>query len=234
MFRQWIERASAHVPSQCAVCRAWPARAVCDGCVARFAQPAPRCRTCAIRVPQGIQRCGECLLRPSPLARCLAAVDYAYPWAGIVGRFKFQEETGWATPLAMLLRSMPWAEPLLDAAHWAIPVPLADARLRERGFNQASLLAHKLARGKTRDDLLLRIRTTDVQHGLDRAARLRNLHNAFAVDPLKAGAIRGAHVVLVDDVMTTGASLGAAARALHDAGAAEVSAIVLARTPAPQ
>jgi ComF family protein len=221
------------IPSQCAVCRAWPARPVCDACVARFAPPAPRCRTCALPLPAGVAQCGDCLLHPPPLDACVAACAYEWPWPDCIAQFKFHGETGWAAPLATLLRSVPWVEPALEQCDLVLPMPLARERLRERGFNQALELARRLAPDKIDAALLLRTRETPAQSGLARAERLRNLRGAFALEPLRAAGVRGRRIVLVDDVMTSGASLFAAAEVLRDAGAAHVAAIVLARTELP-
>ena len=238
MFNPWRGRAFLtslleRVPSQCAVCRAWPSRPVCDACVARFAPPAARCRSCALPVPAGVSRCGECLRHPPPLDACLAACAYAWPWPDCIGQFKFQGRAGWAAPLATLLRSTPWVEPALEQADWVLPMPLAPARLRERGFNQAHELARRLAPRKTDAALLLRTRDTPAQSGLGREARLRNLRGAFALEPLRAEAVRGRRIVLVDDVMTSGASLFSAAQVLRTGGAAHITAMVLARTDLP-
>jgi ComF family protein len=239
MLRTTLRRLGAWLPSQCAICHAWPARRVCDACAARFAQPQARCTGCALplpasgHAPEGM-RCGTCLRTPLGLERCVAAVDYAYPWAGIVGHYKFQADPAWASTLARLLHSTPWAEPLMDAADWVLPIPLSAHRLRERGFNQALLLARILTPAKTDATLLLRLHDTQAQSGLGRAQRLRNLQGALAVDPLRASALQGRSVLLVDDVMTTGATLQAAAQALRQAGAGTVSALVFARTPAPE
>jgi ComF family protein len=230
MFSQLIARASRHLPAQCAVCHAWPARVVCDACVARFAQPVQRCATCALPVPAGVLRCGACLKEPPPLDACLAAVAYAWPWSGCVTQFKFGGQPGWARTLATMLRSTPWVEPALEQAGHVLPMPLSRERLATRGFNQALLLAKQLAPRATDATLLLRTRHTPPQSALKRAERLRNVQGAFAVEPLRAGALRGQRVVLVDDVMTSGASLHAAAQALRQAGAAHVTAVVFART----
>lgn len=235
MLHQWsagISRALRSVPSQCAVCHAWPARRVCDDCARRFAPPRLRCSTCAIAVPPGVVQCGACLRHPLGLDACHAAVDYGYPWAGAIAEFKFRGDPGWAGALATLLRSTPWVEPTLDAADLVLPIPLAPQRLRERGFNQALQLARALAAPKVDAAVLLRLRHTAPQSGLGRAARLRNLQGSFAVEPLHADRLRERRVVLVDDVMTTGATLQAAAAVLRQAGAARVDAVVLARTPA--
>ncbi|WP_041675710.1 ComF family protein [Ramlibacter tataouinensis] len=230
MLRTWIHGLAAHLPARCEVCGAWPARPVCERCVARFAQPRPRCRRCALPVPAGVAECGRCLREPPPLDACFAAVDYAYPWSGLVARFKFQGEPGWAGPLAELLRSTPWVEPALERADLLLALPLAPARLAERGFNQALALARRLAPRKADPALLLRLRETAPQAQLDRAARQRNVKDAFALDPLGAPRLRGADVVLVDDVMTSGSSLFSAAAVLRRAGAARVTALVVART----
>ena len=224
----------ARLPSQCAVCRAWPSRPVCDACVARFAPPTARCSSCALPVPEGVSRCGDCVKHPPPLDACLAACTYAWPWPDAITAFKFQGEAGWADPFATLLRSTPWVEPALEACDSVLPMPLAPGRLRERGFNQAHELARRLSPAKTDATLLLRTRETPAQSGLSRADRLHNLRGAFAVEPLRAEKLRGRRLVLVDDVMTSGASLFAAAEVLRLAGAAHVTAVVLARTDPPR
>jgi ComF family protein len=201
--------------------------------VARFAPPAARCTTCALPVPEGVTRCGECVQHPPPLDACLAACTYAWPWPDCIAGFKFRGDAGWAGPFATLLRSAPWVEPALEQCDIVLPMPLAPGRLRERGFNQALELARRMAPGKTDANLLLRTRETPAQSGLARAERLRNLQGAFAVEPLRAEKIRDRRIVLVDDVMTSGASLFAAAEALRLAGAAHITAVVLARTDLP-
>lgn len=230
MFRRLIDRLSSTLPSQCAVCHAWPAQPVCETCITRFAQPQTRCQTCALPVPAGISRCGACLKTPPPLDACLAAVSYAYPWSELIARYKFGDTPGWSASLAGLLRSMPWVEPALEAADLLLPMPLSRQRLQERGYNQALELARHLAPAKAAPDLLLRLRDTPPQSSLQRAERLRNVQGAFAVEPLRQTALRGKRVVLIDDVMTSGASLFAAAQALRQAGAAHITGLVLART----
>lgn len=229
---RWLGALARMGPSQCAVCRAWPARTLCDACVARFAQPVPRCRTCALRVPPGVDQCGECVRHAPALDACLAACDYAWPWTDCIARFKFQGEPGWALPLAALMRAAPGAQAMLATSDLLLPMPLFAQRLRERGFNQALVLARQLAGVPCDAYLLLRVRDTPPQTGLNRAQRLHNLRGAFALEPLRASAVQGRRVLLVDDVMTTGASLTAAAQVLRHAGAAHIGALVLARTEA--
>jgi len=216
-------------PSRCAICRAWPSAPVCDDCISHHAQPLARCQRCALPLPSG-RVCGACLTDPPPLDQCLSATRYSWPWMDLVARFKFQAEPGWARPLATLMRSSHGVEDTLDAADWVLPIPLSRQRLAERGYNQSWLLAHQLCPAKARAELLLRTRDTPSQRTLPRRERLANLEGAFAVDPLLAADLRGRRVVLIDDVMTSGASLHTAARVLRQAGVQHIAAIVLART----
>lgn len=128
------------------------------------------------------------------------------------------------------MQSVPWVEPALEKADWLIPLPLSDQRLQWRGYNQAQVLAQALNSGKTRTGMLLRIKDTPPQSSLPRSERLASVRDAFAVDPLQAVQMRGKRLVLVDDVMTSGASLAAAARVLRLAGATHITAMVFART----
>ena len=198
----------------------------------RFAQPQPRCLTCAAAVPAGIRLCGECLKLAPPLDACLAAVPYAFPWSDLIVGYKFHNHPGRAGAFALLLRSTPWVEPAMDAADVLVPMPLSRARLRTRGFNQALVLARQLAPDKTDHRLLLRLKDTPPQSSLKRTDRLDSVKDAFGIDPLHADRIKGARMVLVDDVMTSGASLFAAARALRAAGASHITGLVIARTDA--
>jgi len=230
MMRDLFQRLLRQLPSQCAVCKHWPTQPICEACVAQFGQPIPRCQTCALPVLAGMRRCGACIVSPPPLDQCLAAVTYTYPWARLVQEFKFHEHTAWARSFAALLRSTPWVEPALEAANFVLPMPLSKERLQSRGFNQALLLARALEPAKVAHNLLLRIKDTPPQSSLPRKERLGSVKGAFAVDPLLASRLQGKHVVLVDDVMTSGASLHAAARVLRQAGAEYITAVVFART----
>lgn len=222
------------LPSRCAICQSWPNPPLCEACISRFAQPRHRCLSCALPLPLKFGHCGACLRNPPPLALCLTAVGYEWPWVDLIARFKFQKQAGWQGPLATLMRSAPGVEDALDAADWVLPIPLSPTRLAERGYNQSWLLAKRLSPGKADAHLLLRTRHTPSQRTLPRADRLANLLGAFAVEPLRATQLRSKNVVLVDDVMTSGASLHSAAQVLRQAGAAQVSALVLARTEATE
>ncbi len=235
------------VPSQCAVCRSWPSAPVCHACMARFGQPRRRCRTCALELPAEVSiqaaqpqrtQCARCLRQPFGLDACFAALPYAFPWSELVSRYKFDSQTGWATFMASTLLGQPAVRYFLSQLtpdDWLLPLPLSAERLAWRGFNQAWELTRALQRQSacraTADtSLLLRIRHTRPQSELKRSARMDNLKGAFAVEPLRAAELTGRRVVLIDDVMTSGASLLTAASVLRQAGASHVSAVVLTRT----
>ncbi|WP_231731311.1 ComF family protein [Lampropedia cohaerens] len=171
---------------------------------------------------------------PSPLAHCVAAVDYGYPWEQVLHQFKYQQGHAWAHAMADWLLQHPDGPPLLRAADAILPVPLAPARLRERGYNQAWELTCALTRAcgvrrKAHARWLSRRDTSRHQVGSSRVQRLRNLRDAFACHVQ----VRGQHILLVDDVMTTGATLFTLARLLQARGAASVTAMAFARTPLP-
>lgn len=231
LFYTLHSRLRSLVPSVCAVCHAWPATPVCEHCVQMFAQPRLRCPGCALAMPVNLPMCGACVIQPPNWDHALAAVDYVFPWDRLIRAFKFHENPGWALHFAHLLRSAPWVEPALEAADWVVPVPLSAQRLRTRGFNQSALLARYLAPGKTIEGAVLRIRDTPAQSGLPRTERLRNMRNAFSLEPRMQAVLAGTHVVLLDDVMTTGASLAEVTAVLRHAGVRRVTVLVLARTP---
>jgi ComF family protein len=196
--------------------------------MALFAQPQARCPTCALTLNQAT--CHPCSQNPPPLDACVAAVSYTFPWSECIARFKFKADPGLGRSLAEIMRHAPWVEPALEAAHAVIAMPLSAQRLRERGFNQALELAQHLAPNKV--DAYSFQRATDSAHqvGAERDARFDNVRDAFWVDPSRTAFVRGQHIVLVDDVMTTGASLFEAARTLRGAGATHITAVVFART----
>ena len=178
----------------------------------------------------------DCIKQPPPIDAALAALDYAYPWSGLISRYKFADHPGWAAFFAAVVLKTPGASQALQNADLILPVPLSKERLQTRGFNQAWELAHALARqsgteARSDSSLLLRVKNTRPQTELLRQERLANVKGAFQVDPLRAHEIKGRRVVLVDDVMTSGASLYTAAEALRAAGATYVSGLILAKTP---
>ena len=223
------------LPSLCEVCRSWSRGAFCRDCQDRYALPRPCCARCGLRLGLPATACGTCLREPPPYTHTVCVADYAYPWAGLISAFKFQGRVELAGPLARQLGSAV-ALSAVGLPDKVVPVPLSAPRLAERGYNQAWELARRCARqlGVQADsDLLLRPLDSPHQTGLTRAERQRNLRGAFMVAPERRGDVKGAHLALVDDVMTTGATVVEATRTLLRAGAARVDLWVLARTAAP-
>ena len=228
-------RLRPHWPSLCAVCHGWGTQRVCADCVLRFAAEVPRCTRCALGVPSGVNLCGACLSDPPPFERSVAAVDYAYPWDSLITRFKFRGALDLAPALAQCL-----AEAVVRSTSpqptLLLPVPLSDARLRERGYNQAWELARRLGRllhCPADARLLLRVKDTPHQLALPPEQRVGNVRGAFAIEPRRSAELRGRVVTLVDDVMTTGATAAEIARVLLQAGASQVHVWSVARTPRP-
>ena len=174
--------------------------------------------------------CGACLAEPPPFARARAVMRYDDASRPLLLGFKHGDRTEAAPPFAAWMARS--GGELLAAAGLVAPVPLHWRRLLARRYNQAALLARPLA-GLAGipavPDLLLRRRATPSQGRLSRAERQRNVAGAFAVNPRRAAALRGRRLLLVDDVMTTGATVSACARAALRAGAAAVDVLVLAR-----
>ncbi|MDO8291708.1 MAG: ComF family protein [Gallionella sp.] len=186
---------------------------------------APHCPVCALPTPAG-EVCGHCLNDPPLFARTTAVFGYSFPLDKLIQAMKYGEQLALANAFAEKLALRIDKSDLPDCI---IPVPLHPAKLRERGFNQSLLLAATVAR-KLNLELLAnacqRVRDTPPQSALPWKERKKNVRNAFRCDR----DLSGKRVALVDDVLTTGASLNALAEAVQKRGAAEISAWVVART----
>ena len=162
-------------------------------------------------------------------------MDYGSPCDDWIKRLKFGGDWLQARELARLLGESRHATRLKRQADWILPMPVSEVRLRERGYNQAALLAQHWSPQDPRVQVawLLKHRHTPAQAMADRAARWQQVEGSLSLNPnTPSSAIRGARVVVIDDVMTTGASLDVASRCLLAAGAARVDVVVFARTPA--
>jgi len=214
-------------PDDCLLCLdPAGAKAVCDNCERLLPKAFCRCPHCALPMPE-CRSCGQCLRDPPPFDDMITAFDYRFPIDRLVRRFKFSADLAAGAYLGDALAVAVSGAPRPDLV---VASPASIARQRERGFNPALVLARRVA---SRIDVALDSRVlaktlhTPPQAGLDRAARRRNLRGAFAV----GRRLDGLRVAVVDDVMTTGATLSALAGALKAAGAVRVSGWVVARTP---
>ena len=202
----------------------------------RLVSPA-RCAACDSEVTPRVVFCGGCAATVEVVcaesgAQSMAAFVYGGAIAQAIALFKYEARPDLARPLADLLWRAVEPHAAFHTGALVVPVPLHPARLAERGYNQSALLAGRIARrlGSPWNPLaLLRTRDTPQQASLGRVDRLANVGDAFLVR--KASRVRGARVLLVDDVTTTGATLRACEAALTQAGAASVACAVLARAP---
>lgn len=235
MVYEALRRLLARLPGSCLLCEAAAdAWSLCEPCLADLPWNRDACTRCALPLPEGLALCPACALAPPPQTRAFAALRYEFPVSYLVSRLKYGGRLLHAPVLGeMLLAAVDARSAPLPSL--ILPVPLHHRRLAERGYNQALEIARPLARHlalplETR--LLRRHRATAVQMTLDREARAANPVDAFALDPVRLAALGpGLRVALVDDVMTTGATLGEIARLLLAAGVAEVEYWVVARTP---
>ncbi|MEY2341890.1 double zinc ribbon domain-containing protein [Acidithiobacillus sp. IBUN Pt1247-S3] len=216
--------ASWLLPENCRFCSA-PGAAICADCLRELPRlPADRCSWCALPVNDDGD-CPVCSVEAPSYDYTFCPFVYTTPLAEAISAWKFHAGLDWTRPLANA-----WIEAWADAApakpDALLPVPAHPARLRERGYNQAMLLAQHWGRhyGIARRDVLRRVRNTPHQVGGSRDQRRANLRSAFAVR-----AQLPAHVALVDDVLTTGSTAEALARLLKAHGVERVDLWILAR-----
>jgi len=239
-MRGWLA-ATAHglfdfvFPWSCVVCGEAGGEALCAACRAaiRWLAP-PFCACCGLPVASEI--CGPCRLDPPPFARARAVAIYSTrppdPLGTALRALKYGRRRALAAPLgALLAEHVPFGTGEHDLV---VPVPLHRSRLRDRGFNQALLLARAPAARlglPVIADALRRICDTSPQTSLDEPDRRRNVRSAFV--PHRPDTIRGRRVLLVDDVVTSGATVESCSRALRTGGATRVDVLSLARALRP-
>jgi len=215
--------AAALLPQECALCGQEGADVICTQCAPTLPRLGPHCPVCAL--PRGASApCAQCLRRAPAYDRTIAPFRYGYPVDRLIQALKYRGRLALAPFFARSLTNT--IAP--GSADIILPVPLSPRRLRERGFNQALELARGVARphgGRVDPRLIVRVRDTLVQAALPMAARESNVRHAFDV----RAPLQGRCVAVVDDVMTTGATLEEIARVLKQAGAVRVENWVVAR-----
>lgn len=229
---------NAVLPPRCLACGATvdAPGALCPTCFGGFTFIAPpQCRVCGVPLPDAVGEtllCGGCLRERPDFNQARAVFVYDAASKPLLLRFKHGDRTDAAVHLARWMHRA--GEELVARSEVIVPVPLHRWRLLWRTYNQAALLANalgRLARKPVVPDALTRIRGTPSQGHLSRAARRRNL--AQAIRAHRPAAVAGRRVLLVDDVLTTGATADACTRALLAAGARQVDVLVLGRVPLP-
>lgn len=231
-YRSWLNAATRFLLSpRCLVCEAESdgALALCSACHSSLVRNDVCCGRCAVPLQMAQAECEACARCERPWADLWVPFVYTWPIDTLEARFKFAGSlvAGRVLAEAWLASGQPPTMPEL-----ILPVPLHTSRLRSRGYNQALELARPLGKHlgiPVRHDVLRRVKRTEAQTDLDAAGRARNVRGAFEVRRMP----RQRHVALLDDVMTTGATLGECAQLLIEAGVPRVDVWALARTPAP-
>ena len=218
------------LPQCCVLCTAASDDALlCAACIDDMPRTLQACPTCATPTAGGLC-CGTCLAKPPPQAATVAAWRYSFPVDRLLHAFKYRGHLALAEPFsdAVVAAVVTRGEPLPDCV---VALPLAKERQRARGFNQSQEIARRVAAklGVGCASVLRRVRDTPPQAGLKLDARTRNVRGAFEADAV----IAGQRVAIIDDVMTTGATLNEAAKVLRRMRALRVDAWVVARTPPP-
>lgn len=217
--------AHAALPQHCLLCSASaPAQPLCGACYARLPWlTLTRCPQCALPTPAG-NVCGACLGHPPRFNGVTAAFAYAWPLSTLILHYKYAGNLALAGLLANAL-----ATRIATPVDLIIPMPLAAQRLRERGFNQALELARIVSRAtgiRLAADACRRVRESAPQAALPWQDRARNIRGAFVCD----ADLNGKRVAVIDDVLTTGATLDELSRNLRRAGALEIHGWIVART----
>ncbi len=204
--------------------------AVCEACARALPnRPPSACPRCGLPGLDG-GCCAACEREKPAYDATLALYDFVFPVDAMVHALKYRHRLSMASFFGAALAAR--AQDFGAQADLILPMPLHPRRLAERGFNQAVELARPLARVRGLPlglAVVSKLRDIPAQAGLDREARLRNPRGAFECDV----SLQGQRVIVVDDVMTTGATLGELARTLKRQGASWVGNVVVARTPAP-
>lgn len=210
---------------------------ICVPCESELPWLGDQCESCALPLPTFGMSCAQCISKPPGFTQVVAPWRYDFPVDSLITRFKHHGKWPMGRLMAQLLGQFLQHrfDEGLPRPDCLVPVPLANKRFRQRGYNQAAMLAGWLSEPlqlPVDERRVLRSRETPNQQGLDAKARKRNLQGAFTL--INAEGLHGKHLALVDDVLTTGSTAHVLARLLTRAGASRVDVYCLARTPKPR
>ncbi len=231
---QWLKRQQS-----CLLCDSVSHQLIplCEDCEADLPWLREYCSQCALPLPKQQALCADCTHNPPLFSKVIAPLQFAFPVDTLISRFKYQQNWPYGQLLsALLIRHLSYYfDEGGQRPDLILAVPLAKRRQRQRGYNQAQMVCDWLAKSlqlANPQQLLLRTRETISQQGLSAKERRDNLHNAFQITQPEQ--IKDKHIVLVDDVLTTGTTCSIISDLLIKQGAARVEVYCLARTGKPQ
>ncbi len=233
MWHPLITALGKLLPHPCLLCGQASNTSLCNECersLPRLDMHPWRCTLCSVPLNENAPLCGHCLRQPPAFSRCYTPYSYSHPLDFLIHQFKYRRQLSSGKQLARLLLQHCRH---VDQPDMLVPVPMHWRKRWQRGFNQSELLAYPLAHGLglPLEDALKRQQHGHSQKGLSRHARLGNLRRAFSIAPQHKQQLQGAHIAVVDDVVTTTATARCLSDLLINAGAARVDIWALARTP---
>jgi len=220
------------IKQQCILCagKDTSGTGICQACIADLARSRYRCPKCALPLTYSTEaNCSRCQQKPPTYQQCFSCLDYDFPISQLLSQIKHNNHPEWIPALATLMSNQPPPSEITQNAQ-LIPVPMHRTQLNERGFNQAEILSRHLSKATgitTNCNIVKKVKNTQKQKELSSTQRKRNLAGAFESKPIDGGTF-----IIIDDVMTTGATVNELTRTLLNQGADRVYIWVLARTPA--
>ncbi|MCW8994803.1 MAG: double zinc ribbon domain-containing protein [Psychromonas sp.] len=239
---QWILQNFKHfielvLPAQCLLCRL-PSnnKLICKHCQKVLIQDRPCCQRCGLPLPESQPFCGDCLKQAHLFTQLHALADYQKPYPLLIKKFKYAKQLINGELLAMLLiksvtRNISLQQ--ISKVDYLLPVPLHRAKHRRRGFNQAQLLAEQISKQLHLSvllDAVKRQKQTVAQEGLSLPKRKVNLKNAFTIPSNQKANLAGSYIVIIDDVVTTGATVNSLCQVLLQAGVKRIDVWCVCRT----
>ena len=233
-FKQFIEQL---LPAQCLLCQlSSDNKLICTHCQNALIQPRPCCQCCGLSLPNSLPFCGDCLKQAHRFTRLHAISDYVPPYPQIIKKFKYSKQLIHVELLGELLvqsLQLNLSVQQINAVDYLLAVSLHKQKNRQRGFNQAQLIANVVAKQlelSVLSSVVERHKQTTAQESLSPQQRKKNLNNAFSIKSDSQHNLSGAYIVIIDDVVTTGATANSLCQILLDAGARRVDIWCICRT----